>query len=233
MSRSLQDDKRMVDSELSGWCSISRTYIAMDMIREWQKWSSGSISMNTQSYKNSIFSQSLSCSSIWQRGECRYNEPSIFFSFFLWHMHSMFRHIRMQGSHSRRFNVSETLSKNMRKQGFLILKRKYGLISPPFVTNNIYKMYSIQFLAGARRDFAEIYTYIAADNPFYADEVLSRIEYSVQYLKQFPLIGTKICGDTRSIVEPKYRFKIVYTIQDHTIFIISVFKYRENWKTLE
>ena len=68
-------------------------------------------------------------------------------------------------------------------------------------------MYKIEFTYEAEDELSEVYDYIALDNTFYAQEVLARIHRSITLLKEFPLIGTKICGDTRSIVEPYSRMR--------------------------
>lgn len=80
----------------------------------------------------------------------------------------------------------------MNQQVFPILRKKCGTTYDPFLTINTLKMHSIRFIGKSREDLAEIYTYISADNPFYAEEVLSRIHKSIEYLKTFPFIGTKI-----------------------------------------
>ncbi len=90
-------------------------------------------------------------------------------------------------------------------------------------------MYKIIYSLTAEDELATIYNYIAADNPFYAEDVLDRIRRSIDFLKQFPNIWTHIWWDIRYIVEPKYKFKIVYRYDATGIAIISIYKYRENW----
>lgn len=91
-------------------------------------------------------------------------------------------------------------------------------------------MHKIFFTPLSEEDLQNIYAYIAEDNPFYAEDVLSKIHHSIDFLKEFPLIGTELEGNKRYIVEPRYRYKIVYRISNSdTIEILSVFKYKENW----
>ena len=49
-------------------------------------------------------------------------------------------------------------------------------------------MYKIIYSLTAEDVLAGIYNYIAADNPFYAEDVLDRIRRSIDFLKQFPNI---------------------------------------------
>lgn len=74
-----------------------------------------------------------------------------------------------------------------------------------------------------------IYDFIAADSLYYAEEVIWKIEKSIWYLEHFPLIGTKIDNMTRYIVEPTYRYKIIYQVREENIYIVSVFKYKDSW----
>ncbi len=94
-------------------------------------------------------------------------------------------------------------------------------------------MYKIFFTPHSEEDLQNIYTYIADDNAFYAEDVLVKIHKSIDFLKIFPMIWTIFEDDLRYIVEPKYRFKIIYRIKDESIEILSVFKYKENWKDFE
>lgn len=90
-------------------------------------------------------------------------------------------------------------------------------------------MYSIYFTPLSEEDLHSIYTYIAEDNPFYAEDVLSRIHRSIDFLKSFPLIGTELEAGNRYIVDPQYRYTIIYRIRDRNIEILSVFKYKDNF----
>jgi len=92
-------------------------------------------------------------------------------------------------------------------------------------------MYRIVFSKQAEKEYQEIAAYIAQDNLFYALEVLEKIDKCIDVLIDFPNIGKKIQSSwIRIIVEPRYRFKIVYQIQKDFIHIISVFKYKNTWE---
>ena len=91
-------------------------------------------------------------------------------------------------------------------------------------------MHKLLYLSWARQDLADIYDYIAEDNLFYAQDVIDKITHSIVRLPVFPLIGTKIDTYTRYIVEPRYRYTIVYRVVEDTLYIVSIFKYKESWQ---
>jgi len=43
------------------------------------------------------------------------------------------------------------------------------------------------------------------------------------------MIWKEIDNNVRVIVEPIYKYKIVYEVRDEYIYILSVFKYKNNW----
>ncbi len=90
-------------------------------------------------------------------------------------------------------------------------------------------MHKVFFTHEAQQDLQDIYDHIAQDNPFYASEVVIKIHTSIDFLKEFPYIGTLFRDNIRYIVEPKYHLKIVYRIISTHIEILSVFKYQERW----
>jgi len=73
-------------------------------------------------------------------------------------------------------------------------------------------MHNIRYKNTAIQDLESIYSYIAIDNVFYAQDVIERIDISIERLKHFPFIGTLIEDSIYQIVEPRYKFKIVYQI---------------------
>ena len=91
-------------------------------------------------------------------------------------------------------------------------------------------MHKLLYLSWVRQDLADIHDYIAEDNLFYAQDVIDKITHSIARLPVFPLIGTKIDTYTRCIVEPRYRYTIVYRVVEDTLYIVSIFKYRESWQ---
>lgn len=91
-------------------------------------------------------------------------------------------------------------------------------------------MFKIEFSENANNEYLEILEYIAQDNLFYANEVLNKIDYSIEIILQYPLIWKEIENWIRYIVEPKYKYKIIYKIEKEIIFIISIFKYKNLWE---
>lgn len=91
-------------------------------------------------------------------------------------------------------------------------------------------MYKVIFFNDAKLDYIQIWKYIAQENLFYANEVLDKIDKSIDTICLFPLIWTDIGNNIRSIVEPKYKFKIVYEVRWDIIYIYSIFKYKNLWE---
>lgn len=85
-------------------------------------------------------------------------------------------------------------------------------------------MYKIRYLKVARLDIANIYSYIAIDNPVMALKVYENIKKLVWYLYDFPLIWTKLDNWLMKIVDSKYKYNIIYKINWDTIEIVTIFK---------
>lgn len=81
-------------------------------------------------------------------------------------------------------------------------------------------MYKIKVLNRAINSITSIVDYIAKDNVFYANQVQDYIYKSIRLLEEYPFIGTTINETYRSVVESKYKFKIVYRINGKTVFIV-------------
>lgn len=83
--------------------------------------------------------------------------------------------------------------------------------------------YQIRFLKISEEDFAEIVSYIAADNPKADNALANKIEKNLELLSENPLLG-RIPRD-EEIKKLKYRFLIVqnyiifYTIEKRVIYI--------------
>ena len=91
-------------------------------------------------------------------------------------------------------------------------------------------MYNVKFFKRAKEQYINIWKYIAEDNLFYANEVLNKIDDSIETILQFPNIWTKIDNTYRKIVEPNYKFKIVYRISKETINIVWIYREQNSWK---
>lgn len=91
-------------------------------------------------------------------------------------------------------------------------------------------MFRALFSKKSSLEYFEIWEYIALDNLFYANEVLNKIDNSINTILEFPFIWKEIDSWIRMIVEPTYKFKIVYEVRKDTIYILSVFKYKNSWE---
>ncbi len=90
-------------------------------------------------------------------------------------------------------------------------------------------MFKIKFHKKAKYQYLEIWKFIAQDNLFYANEVLNKIDNSIEILKSFPYIWKEINEKYRQIVEPKYKFKIVYKVKWNNIYIVWVYREQKYW----
>ena len=84
-------------------------------------------------------------------------------------------------------------------------------------------MYKLIFTKKVENDFIEITNFIAQDNPIYAIK-------TIDLLLIFPLVWKEIDEILREIVEPNYKYKIVYQINKNYIIILSVIKYKNSWE---
>jgi plasmid stabilization system protein ParE len=91
-------------------------------------------------------------------------------------------------------------------------------------------MFNVEFSFEAENEYIQIWKYIAQDNLFYSIEVLNKIDSSITTICTYPMIWKDIGDNNRLIVEPKYRYKIIYTIFKDYIYIISIFKYKNLWE---
>ena len=92
------------------------------------------------------------------------------------------------------------------------------------------KVYKVEFYRKAKIEYNEIWKYIAQDNLFYANEVLDHIDKSIVTICIFPLIWKDVWEWLRLIVEPKYKYNVVYRVIWEKIYIVSVFKYKNSWE---
>lgn len=90
-------------------------------------------------------------------------------------------------------------------------------------------MYKIIFLDRAKFNYLWIWDYIALDNLFYSKEVLDKIDKCIDILVDFPYIWKDLDWTHRQIVEPNYKFKIVYKIEIEIIYIVAIFREQDKW----
>ena len=91
-------------------------------------------------------------------------------------------------------------------------------------------MFKIKFYRKAKEQYIQIWKYISKDNLFYANEVLNKIDSSINIILEFPYIWVEITKWYRRIIEPTYKYKIVYKIELETIYIVAIFKYQNLWE---
>jgi len=72
--------------------------------------------------------------------------------------------------------------------------------------------------------------YISEDNIFYANQVQEYIYKSIKLLENFPLLWILKESWYRIIIEPKYKFKIVYRIKENIVYIVWVYREQKSWK---
>ena len=91
-------------------------------------------------------------------------------------------------------------------------------------------MYNIVIWNKANNEIIEIHNYISVDNLEIADLVVERIYWTIDYFKIFPYLW-KECWKFREFIEIKYKFRIVYEVNEekNKIIIISIFKNKNNF----
>ena len=90
-------------------------------------------------------------------------------------------------------------------------------------------MLRVEFSQEANLEYMGVWEYIAKDNLFFANEVLDKIDSTIETILIFPMIWKEIENNIRMIVEPIYKYKIVYEVKNDYIYILAVFKYKNNW----
>lgn len=91
-------------------------------------------------------------------------------------------------------------------------------------------MFNIELQKLAYEDLDLIFWYISDDNKIIAVQVIQKINKSIQNLKTFPYLWKK-SGILREFVESKYKFRIIYNVNEDKkiITIISIFKNKNNF----
>jgi hypothetical protein len=90
-------------------------------------------------------------------------------------------------------------------------------------------MYKLIMQKRAINSIIQTVEYIREDNPFYANQVQEYIKQSINLLSDYPLLWFSINDKNRAIIEPKYKFKIVYRVKWNTIYIIWVYREQKSW----
>jgi plasmid stabilization system protein ParE len=90
-------------------------------------------------------------------------------------------------------------------------------------------MHKIIITDDALENLADIWNYIALDNLFYAQKVNNDILQSINILETFPYIWKEFESWLYQIVNPKYKFKIVYQVEEKMILVLAIFREQDNW----
>ena len=91
-------------------------------------------------------------------------------------------------------------------------------------------MHKIFYTRKARSNLEEIKNFIALDNWYYAEKVIERISAFIDsYLSIFVEWGKEIDGkeQIRIIIEPTFRYRIVYKIINMNVYVVSISKYKK------
>ena len=90
-------------------------------------------------------------------------------------------------------------------------------------------MLNIVYSNRASNDIDEIKSFISKDNEYYADKVIETIFNFTNNLWLYPLLGKEISITwwLREIVEPIFRYRIIYKFNGADIVIISILKYKD------
>jgi plasmid stabilization system protein ParE len=90
-------------------------------------------------------------------------------------------------------------------------------------------MLSKKFSKKAFEEYKNIWEFIAQDNLFYANKVLNNIDETINIITVFPNIWKLMNKTHRLIIEPEYKYKIIYRIIKETVFIVSISKYKRDF----
>lgn len=87
-------------------------------------------------------------------------------------------------------------------------------------------MYKIIYRKQAKEDFQDIFSFIAKDSPEYAGKVIFKIKNTIGNLWYFPYLWKKYGKTNRMIINSKYKYKIMYMIENENIYILTIFKFQ-------
>jgi len=91
-------------------------------------------------------------------------------------------------------------------------------------------MFKIKYSKRVKNDLKVISDFISMDNPIYSIQIIYSITKTIDMLEDFPYIWKEIEKNIRELIESKYKYKIVYQIDNNTITILSVYKYKNSWE---
>ena len=87
-------------------------------------------------------------------------------------------------------------------------------------------MYKIIYKPSSLSDLNEIFYYISQDNFQIATKVQETIFNFINNLALFPMLWKQNWNNflLREVIEPAFKYRIIYKIEDDTVFILWVFK---------
>lgn len=88
----------------------------------------------------------------------------------------------------------------------------------------------IEWAQPAELDLADIYAFIARDEPVYAEQFVDRLIETVALLRGQPLLGREVPeakrADVRELIFHNYR--IIYLVQADSLYIVAVIHTRRD-----
>ena len=89
-------------------------------------------------------------------------------------------------------------------------------------------MHSIIFSKRAKRDLEDILDFISLDNDYFWNKVTETIIVFINHnLCYFPLLWKPFENkNLREILEPTFKYRIIYTFSNDQIEIIAIFKHK-------
>lgn len=91
-------------------------------------------------------------------------------------------------------------------------------------------MFNIVYTKKVKQDLESINDFISKDNPINSIKTINSIIKTIEILSDFPYIWKEVEQNIRELVESNYKYKIVYQVNNNNIIILSVYKYKNNWK---
>ena len=88
----------------------------------------------------------------------------------------------------------------------------------------------LRFTIAAQRDLNDIFEYLEPRNPRAANSVINAIEYSINFLTEYPMSARKTdMNDVRVKPLTKYPFLIFYHAHDEELTILRVWHSSREW----
>lgn len=95
------------------------------------------------------------------------------------------------------------------------------------------KVFSIELLDEAERDFDNSYAYYLEDSPIVANAFFQRINFSFESIRKIPYSFPEVYKNIRKFTVKKFPFVIYFQIEEYTVKVIAIFHTSRNpeiWK---